>query len=213
MKRTTIPTFQQDSFCCPHCNVFAAQHWCQAERSLPMVNKYSTIKGLMVCICEYCNEYSFWYHSEMIFPTRSLAPVPHPSMPPEIKDDYIEAANILNNSPRGAAALLRLALQKLLESLGEPGTRIDSDIKSLVEKGLPKNLQQAFDIVRVVGNESVHPGSIDMKDNHEIAVKLFNLINIIVRELIAEPDDIKKTFYSLPTGKLEAIAKRDGITK
>ncbi|PFC85555.1 hypothetical protein CN272_20935 [Bacillus anthracis] len=168
---------------------------------------------LMSCKCAHCNEDSFWYKEKMIYPSKSPAPNPHPDIPADIIDDYNEAANILNNSPRGAAALLRLALQKLMKSLGESGSHIDSDIKSLVQKGLPVQIQQALDVLRVIGNESVHPGSIDMKDNQEIAIKLFELINIIVQNQITQPKEINSLFESLPEGKRKAIAKRDGITK
>jgi len=39
-------------------------------------------------------------------------------MPIEIIQEYMEAAAILPGSPRGSAALLRLAVQKLLPLLG-----------------------------------------------------------------------------------------------
>ncbi|WP_240936759.1 DUF4145 domain-containing protein [Bacillus thuringiensis] len=209
----TIPTFNQSSFCCPHCKVFAAQEWEQALYYSPEYRNSLAVKNLMVCKCVHCNDYSFWYHEEMVYPSTSLAPSPHPDMPSEIIDDYNEAANILDKSPRGTAALLRLVLQKLMKSLGESGRNIDADIKSLVQKGLPVEIQQALDIVRVIGNESVHPGSIDMKDNREIAVKLFNLINFIVQNRITQPKEISSLFESLPEGKRKAIAKRDGISK
>lgn len=91
----------------------------------------------MICKCAHCKGHSLWYQGEMVYLTKSLAPSPHPDIPADIIDDYNEAAKILNNSPRGAAALLRLALQKLMKSLAESGAHIESDIKSLVQRGLP----------------------------------------------------------------------------
>ncbi|MEH7028691.1 DUF4145 domain-containing protein [Bacillus wiedmannii] len=213
MEQTTIPTFYQESFCCPYCSIVAAQTWEQVEIHNPIINDYICIENLHISECAHCKEYSIWCKKEMVYPLKSLAPAPHLDMPLDIIDDYNEAANILQHSPRGAAALLRLALQKLMKSLGETGNHIDSDIKSLVQKGLPVQVQQALDILRVIGNESVHPGSLDMKDNHEIALKLFELINIIVQNQITQPKEIAALFTSLPEGKRKAIAKRDGITK
>jgi hypothetical protein len=44
-------------------------------------------------------------------------------MPDEVKLDYEEAALIAQQSPRGAAALLRLALENLCNHLGDPSKK------------------------------------------------------------------------------------------
>ncbi|WP_424033423.1 DUF4145 domain-containing protein [Methylocella sp.] len=49
-------------------------------------------------------------------------------------------------------------MQKLCVELGEKGKNIDDDIANLVKKGLSPELQQALDILRVIGNEAVHHG-------------------------------------------------------
>ncbi|NOD30024.1 DUF4145 domain-containing protein [Ruegeria atlantica] len=130
-------------------------------------------------------------------------------MPKNVREDYYEAALILDASPRGAAALLRLGLQKLCVHLGEPGKHIDTDIASLVSKGLDVRVQQALDAVRVIGNEAVHPGSIDLRANRETAEMLFQLMNLIVEKMISEPKHVQSVYDKLPQTKREAIERRD----
>lgn len=105
--------------------------------------------------------------------------------------------------------MLRLAIQKLCEELGEKGEHINADIASLVSKGLPLEIQQALDIVRVVGNNAVHPGEINLNDTPEIASKLFELINVIANVMITQKKEIKELFESLPDSQIEAIERRD----
>lgn len=101
-------------------------------------------------------------------------------------------------------------IQKLSVHLGEPGKDLNKDIGSLVQKGLPAKIQKALDVVRVVGNESVHPGQIDLNDDPTTTAKLFELVNIIADTMITQPKEIDKLFDGLPEGKKEAIQKRDG---
>jgi hypothetical protein len=136
-------------------------------------------------------------------------PKPHDDMPGSVRRDYEEAMGVFKYSARSAAALLRLAIQKLCKELGERGKNINEDIGSLVAKGLPTHIQQALDIVRVIGNEAVHPGVIDVGDNPEIAMELFGLVNEIVEDQISKKKRIKATYDSLPKTKLDAIEKRD----
>ena len=147
----------------------------------------------------------------MIWPVLVMAPAPNPDLPKSAKLDFEEARQICHLSPRGAAALLRLAVQKLCKHLGEPGKDINTDIGGLVKKGLPLQIQQALDIVRVVGNESVHPGQLDLRDDPDTATKLFGLVNLIADTMITGPKHLAAMYASVvPEGKRKAIEKRDG---
>src|SRR5690606_29908829 len=112
-------------------------------------------------------------------------------------------------SPRGAAALLRLSIQKLCAYLGQPGHNINSDIKALVALGLPPKVQEALDTVRVIGNNAVHPGKIDLKDDIDIVNMLFKLVNFIAQKMITEPKEIDEIYSSLPAEKIDGIRQRD----
>jgi len=78
------------------------------------------------------------------------------------------------------------------------------------EEKIPRAVQQAMDSVRVWGNEAVHPGTLDLRDDAAMVARLFGLVNFIVEKTISEPRQIAEIFGGLPAGKLEGIAKRDG---
>ena len=135
-------------------------------------------------------------------------PLPLPDMPKDVTDDYNEARAIFGSSPRSSAALLRLALQKLCKHLGEPGKDLNKDIGALVAKGLPTQIQQALDVIRVIGNNAVHPGEIDIREEKELVLKLFEIINFIVNQMITQPQEIAKIYNDLPEGSKKAIEQR-----
>jgi Domain of unknown function (DUF4145) len=146
----------------------------------------------------------------MAAPCAVTAPPPNIDIPADVRTDYEEARTISSQSPRGAAALLRLCIQKLCKHLGENGENINDDVASLVRKGLPPKVQKALDLVRVVGNNAVHPGQIDLSDSPEVANKLFGLVNIIADVMISQPKQVDELYNSVvPESQKEAIAKRD----
>jgi hypothetical protein len=145
----------------------------------------------------------------MLYPDVGLAPQPNPDIPKVVKEIYLEAASISTKSPRGAAALLRLAIQLLCKELGGKGENVNADIAKLVkQEGLPERVQQALDIVRVTGNHAVHPGQIEV-DDPEVVSQLFELINVIAEYTISMPSRISEKFFSLPSLAQEQIKKRD----
>tara|TARA_E500000318_G_C3548832_1_gene207939 strand:+ start:308 stop:847 length:540 start_codon:yes stop_codon:yes gene_type:complete len=161
------------------------------------------------CFCDHCSNPSVWYRRKILYPEVGTAPLPNQDLPEDILQDYAEAREICSRSPRGAAALLRLAIQKLCKHLGQPGKNINSDIAALVQQGLPARVQQALDSVRVVGNNAVHPGKIDLQDNEQTVQSLFGLVNFVAEKMISEPNHIEQLYSSLPERTLKEIEKRD----
>jgi hypothetical protein len=164
--------------------------------------------NIQVTKCEHCGKNTIWAFGRMTYPDRGNAPLPNSDMPAEVKADYEEAARIYSRSPRGAAALLRLAIQKLMLNVGQSGRNINDDIAALVAAGLPVQIQQALDVVRVTGNNAVHPGQLDANDA-ELAAQLFPLLNVIVEYQISLPARISEMYGALPEGAKAAITKRD----
>ena len=161
--------------------------------------------------CDRCRSQVVWFQSKIVHPRTSSAPLAVADMPEDVKADYDEAAGVFELSPRSSAALLRLALQKLLKHLGEKGDNINRDIGNLVRKGLDPDVQMALDAIRVIGNNAVHPGQIDLNDDRGVAATLFRLINFVVEQMITRRKEIQDIYSLLPEPSRAAIAKRDGV--
>ncbi len=198
------PRRDKNAFTCPFCNVYAVQSWQRLDNS-----GYEG-KNLHFSYCNHCYKKGLWLDAQMIFPKQTNISMPNEDLAEDVKELYLQARNIYSESPRGACALLRLAVQKLCIQLGEKGKDLNTDIANLVKKGLPEKIQKALDIVRLVGNNAVHPGLIVIEDNLEMASSLFELINIIAEKMISEPNRLNELYNSLPQSKLDEISKRDG---
>lgn len=168
-------------------------------------------KGFSVATCSSCGDFTLWVNKEIVHPKKTTLPPPNEDLNEDIKALYLEASSILVDSPKGATALLRLALQKLLEQVGKSGKNINNDIKSLVAEGLSPKIQQALDLLRVIGNNAVHPGQINLDDDTEIAQKLFGILNFIAEELITKPKELENLYADLiPSDTQDHIKQRDG---
>ncbi len=205
----TSPVFKAEAFNCPFCHAYAEQRWGQPHL-IAGGNNHGTSDEFWICRCERCHKFSIWLDGRINYPRSSTTPAPNPDLSDDVKRDYNEACVILNDSPRGATALLRLAIQKLCKGLGETGKNINDDIASLVNKGLPVQVQQALDIVRVVGNNAVHPGLIDLRDDIETATKLFSLVNLIAEVMITQPKHVDELYQTIvPESQRKAIEERN----
>lgn len=205
------PTPMATAFNCSRCRAFSKQDWYYltgATQKTGFGVQYEN-KEFLLSKCEHCGEPTIWHDKTIIYPVHAVAEPPSKDLPSDILEDFEEARMIANFSPRGASALLHLAIQKLCAHLGQPGKNINSDIAALVELGLPPKVQQALDSVRVIGNDAVHPGMIDLRDDHETVQKLFRLVNFIVDKTITEPREINEIYSGLPADKLAGIVKRD----
>ena len=199
------------SIICPYCHVYAQFDWSVQQKLNSKPKEYR----LIVAKCNSCHLDSVWFQNLqskeetlMFTDYPSGLDAPNSDMPNNIQQIYIEAAKVLKDSPRASAALSRLAIDQLTQQFSSESS-LDRRIADLVSKGLSSKLQKAFDIVRIVGNNAVHPGEIDLKDNQEMAKSLLSLLNMITDNLITQPNQIDKFYNSLPERQLKHIEKRD----
>ena len=214
------------AFTCPNCGGFASHEW----RAISVFfNPFRNIETPFIIIaqCQACHEYSFWLtdnkviheneaisvlesNEKLLHPIKVLGiPSPNQDMPDDVREIYIEASEILDKSPRSSAALSRLAIEKLVNHLKAEGKDLNNKIGYLVSQGMPAEIQQMLDSVRVIRNNAVHPGQIDLKDNKELAASLLTFVNLIVDNRISQPKKIKNVYDSLPGSYRKAIDKRD----
>lgn len=207
-----------EQFHCPHCDVFAKQFWAHlsadnyySNTAIHYLDKFSeTIeREWTISKCEHCKKKIIWLNQDIIYPRSIPVSLPNEDLSEDIKKDYLEAANIFNDSVRSSAALLRLALQKLCVQLGEEGKNINEDIGAMVRKGLNPLVQKSLDSLRIAGNNAVHPGEINLEEEPEKVLKLFELINFIADKMITEPKEIAGFYDELPENAKEQIKKRD----
>lgn len=211
------PVCRKESFNCPRCGAFAGMKW---NELLLNGDEYASVA---LSICDACKDPSVWITDEnrpmsalpmegrlggrptLIFPLKCVAPEAELDMPTDIKVDYEEARLVFTHSPRAAAALLRLCVQKLCqELLGKPGD-IHKQIGELLDKGLPSRVLKAFDTIRIFGNESVHPGTVNLSDTPEVALALFRLLNMAVRHCITEEKELEAIRALTPENKRRDI--------
>ncbi len=190
-------------------------------------------RTLMVCHCRECGGnfivsvkgfYYAWkskdpsfreqineFQLDVIYPHPIDVEVPNKDLDLEIQIDYQEAAQIYHISPRGACALLRLALEKLMDQVKVEGKDLNDKIgRLLVERRLEPFWQQNLDLMRVVGNNAVHGGNIDLKDDEGIARGLFTILNKLAGKLVTEPKELGKMYERMvPKGVQKSIESRD----
>jgi hypothetical protein len=200
----TPPALNLEAFNCPHCDAYAQHEWYGVNAA-----GSHSLSGWQLSHCQHCQGYMFWENGKMVYPDASVLPLANDDMPNDVNDDYGEARSIASRSPRGAAALLRLCIQKLCVHLKRPGKDLNSDIAALVKEGLNPKIQRSLDVVRVIGNEAVHPGTIDLRDDPKMVSHLAALVNIITDAMITQPKLVDTLYDGLPETKREQISRRD----
>jgi len=218
----STPRWRQPRFDCPNCGTFAAQSWFTIQLHRGTAG-FGELPNWAVARCESCGRYSIWRvtprapsqmphfstNGQLVYPSISTAPPPSADMPEDVVAIYEEARQVSQISPKSAAALLRLALQHLVDDLLPGSGNINAKIGRLVQQGLRTEVQRAMDIVRVVGNKAVHPGEINLDDDLSVVPVLFSLVGVIVEQMITQPRIIAKMYQALPIGQLDAIEARD----
>ena len=208
----TPPEYKKNSFTCPYCGVYAQQTWGSAQRATAENERFRPVGHLITARCTNCRWCSIWRDNEMIYPLISSAPKPENNMPVPVRELYEEASLVSIHSSRAAAALLRVALEKLTEHLGETDPNLNTRIGNLRKKGVSEDVINSLDIVRITANSGgAHAGIIDLTgaDGADIVNRLFWLVNYIIEKTINDPAKIKQMFQDLPADKRKGAEDRD----
>lgn len=182
---------------------------------------------LVASECVNCARFSVWIaeittlptglerlnSSTMVYPNVPSIEAASVHMPARVQALYDEAARVLGPSPRSAAALLRLALEQLCDELGAQGANLNGKIGWLVQdRGLSATVRNAMDIVRVIGNNAVHPGQIVLDEDPGLVPSMFRLLNVVVEQLIETPQHVQQLWDGLPAHARAAVDRRDGTS-
>lgn len=203
---------------CPHCHKETGWTAC----------RYTSARGfpspIVAYTCQICNKSFYDYFEETttdegycsyslyrIWPMATPTGIeqPNPDMPDACKEIYNEAALVFAYSRRAAAALLRLCLQKLLTEAGISGNSIDKQIQNLIKSGEDPSNVLYMDICRILGNESVHPGTINLNEDTDTAAVLFMFINMATSRLFTAKRQINEIYQKLPSGVRKALEDRN----
>ena len=124
--------------------------------------------------CHSCSGFALWVGDRLVFPINV------DKTPALVEEDFEEAAAILNKSPRGAIALMRVCIQKLMPLLKQDGENLNDTMSSLVRKGLEVEIQQAMEVLQVLGNDPVQPTSLDTQEDKEMALRFVDSLKAIL---------------------------------
>lgn len=219
----------QKSFKCPHCGAFSHMQWANlfALTQDDQGNEFNIQTRVHQATCASCGQENVWYNNRQVPGWLSFQVIPRPSndcelsrlfplqeitnqnipaysvdMPDNVKSLYKEAALVFELSPRSAAALIRLALEKLCEHLSVKKKNIKESIEELAKQQvIPLTIAKAADNIRLIGNANVHAGIICDEVIEDINPAIFNYINLIVDYAITKPKEIEEINSLFPETK------------
>lgn len=215
-----LPGLFKDAFTCPHCGTYAHQKWYESVKfgNMVKISKHEPYRliqeggfeTMRVSKCQRCFKSTLWSGDGIIYPWKIVVPQPNETIPKELREIYLEAGRVLDYSIRASGALIRLSLELLLRYINQNKESLDKNIGLLVSRGIPEKVQKALDFLRIKGNYSVHPESINMEEKREDVLFMFQLFNLVYEELINRYSKIDQLYENLPDEKKEHIRTRDG---
>lgn len=178
-------------------------------KSYRWLNILPLFKTNTICFseCSQCHEETIWYKGNMIYPNQTTAPPAHPDMPEKVREVYEEARQVIPHSVRAACTLLRLSMEYLMDELNvlSPTDSLGKRLKHLIDEGyLNSRILKALESIRVYGNDYVHNvREIQVVDDQETALQLFNMVNFIIGQTITMDKQINELYDPTPRKRVQ----------
>lgn len=138
---------------------------------------------VVVLQCVHCRKFNLWVDGKYVWPEFPTIK-PSPYLPPDALHAFTEAQKVIGRSPQCACAMLRLALERLVVSLGGKGVNLKQKICSL---NLHPDIEKMCHACRAVGNDAVHESLLFMQrdDSLDRAIRLSKFVNWITERTYA----------------------------
>jgi hypothetical protein len=193
------------------------EHYARIQSRALFISAGQAVDGLHLLLpnlninrCFGCSNVSVWLADHLVEPRPRAELQAAPETPEDVGVAFDEAAKVVDASPPAAAALLRLAIQKLIMVLGGSGKNLSADVATLGKKGLDVRIQRALESLRVIGSDAAQPGHIDMRDDRASAMRLFQLVNLMVNTMITQPRLVDAVLSGADSLKRAALVRVHG---
>ena len=150
------------------------------------------VQNVSISYCLNCSQMSLWVYDQLVWPTR---PSTELHVIPSERRECEKANQLFEASPRGAAALLRLTIEKLCNELGVSGESLKDDIPLFLRQDIDTRAQKVLDAARMIESNAVRPGSLE--DDRVTAASLSGLVNLICEKMIMEPTHLQAVYTKL----------------
>lgn len=218
-QQNKYPNYGKSDFECPYCKIHSHQDWAETISASNEDGRHLNIcRDVDFSACLKCGKTAVWHQAAnqtwvLVWPRKNIfGPTPHPDMPEEVREVFEEARSIASNSPRAAAALLRLAAEQLVSAKTEQGIKLNVGIERLAqEQRISPTAQQFADSLRLLGNDTVHAVS-EIQDHapQETIETAFDFLNKLVDDLITGPKQAEGMLQKFPERKRAGIEQRGG---
>ncbi|SDP09844.1 protein of unknown function [Nakamurella panacisegetis] len=173
------------AFTCPHCRTRSQQILLGPVRgSLGRTYNDNDIPNWLATKCFTCHNVALFHGPTLRFPAARVGPTPTQDMPANIKAIYEEAQEVAAVSPRSAAALLRVALETMVNELVSGSEKLFQKIGKLRALGVDQEIIDYMDLIRGFGNDGAHAGEVNLEDDPKTVADLFEILQIIVADAI-----------------------------
>lgn len=212
-------------FNCPHCGVLAHQYKTVSVSVLfppgpgdasPQMKHAAnqTRPGnrhfWSATTCSNCEHTALWCHGDMLYPRTVIGEPANPDMPVAIRALYDEARKVGFDSPRSAAALLRVAAEHLVNGLDKGSGDLNTKIGRLEKVGLSPAIVELCHTLRIYGNEGgAHAGTIDLTDDTKMVRALLRLLNAISDQVLTRERTLLELVEEIPESKRPPSLRRN----
>jgi hypothetical protein len=166
------------------------------------------VQNISISYCFNCNEICLWVVDQMVWPRCATGPEPKRHTSPDVQRKTEEASQTLDASPRGAAALLRLATEKLCKELGNSEESPRPEIAPLFQEEVDARVQKVLDAMRIIESNAISPDDVGVGDTGATAETLSGLVNLICEKMIIEPRQLQALYAKVRDGAQSALEHR-----